>query len=121
MSTFTCGIKNPPLGLLREGWLCRMLRMSCRCEFFRDDTLHFGYGVFCPEDLAAHDKVVGAVIGSERRGKDTIIYIFLISNLKNEPTPTSEIKDAVWLTKEKALDAFNAPHMKELFELGIKQ
>jgi 8-oxo-dGTP pyrophosphatase MutT (NUDIX family) len=59
--------------------------------------------------------------GSERRGKDTIIYIFLISNLKKEPTPTSEVKNAVWLTKEKALDAFNAPHMTELFELGVKQ
>ena len=53
--------------------------------------------------------------GSERQGKDTIIYLFLASDLKKEPTPTSEIKNAVWLTKEEALTAFNVPHMKELF------
>ena len=58
--------------------------------------------------------------GSERQGKDTIIHLFLVSDLKKEPKPTSEIKDAVWLTKEEARNVFNTPHMKELFELGTE-
>jgi very-short-patch-repair endonuclease/8-oxo-dGTP pyrophosphatase MutT (NUDIX family) len=56
---------------------------------------------------------------SERFEKKTIIYIFIVSDLKKEPIPSSEIKSISWLTKEDALAAFSAPHMKELFQLVV--
>jgi 8-oxo-dGTP pyrophosphatase MutT (NUDIX family) len=56
---------------------------------------------------------------SERFEKKTIIYIFIVSDLKKEPIPNSEIKNVSWLTKEDALAAFDAPHMKELFQLAV--
>jgi 8-oxo-dGTP pyrophosphatase MutT (NUDIX family) len=57
---------------------------------------------------------------SERFGKNTIIHIFIVSKLAKEPLPGSEIKDLAWLAEEDALKVFSAPHMKELFQLGIK-
>ena len=57
---------------------------------------------------------------SERFGKKTIIYMYIVSNLKKEPTPSAEIKGVFWYTKEEALKAFNRPHMRELFELALK-
>ena len=55
----------------------------------------------------------------ERAGKKTIISIFLISELTKEPVASSEIKGVTWMTAEEAIDAFNAPHSKELFRLAM--
>ena len=57
----------------------------------------------------------------QRAGKRTEISIFIVSGLKKEPVPSSEIKGVVWMTAEEALNAFNRPHSKELFELAIQK
>jgi uncharacterized protein YqfB (UPF0267 family) len=57
---------------------------------------------------------------SVRFGKDTVIHLFAVTDLKKQPVPGNEIKDVVWLTEEEALNSFNGPHMKELFELALK-
>jgi 8-oxo-dGTP pyrophosphatase MutT (NUDIX family) len=55
----------------------------------------------------------------ERAGKKTIISIFIISGLTKEPVASSEIKGITWMSAEDALNAFNAPHSKELFRLSM--
>jgi 8-oxo-dGTP pyrophosphatase MutT (NUDIX family) len=60
---------------------------------------------------------------SERCGKNTIIYPFLV-HIKEE-VPLSfrkgEIAGAIWLHEDEACNVLEyAPHMKEIFEIGIK-
>jgi 8-oxo-dGTP pyrophosphatase MutT (NUDIX family) len=60
---------------------------------------------------------------SERYGKNTIIYPFLVhlNALVPLTLQASEIKDAVWLDADAARRALAyAPHMKETFEIGLR-
>ena len=56
----------------------------------------------------------------EQAGKNTIISIFIISNLSKEPQASAEIKDIVWVTADEALQMLKAPHMNELFKMGLE-
>jgi len=59
---------------------------------------------------------------SERYGKNTIIYPFLVhlNALVPLTLQASEIRDAVWLDADAARRALaHAPHMKETFEIGL--
>ena len=56
----------------------------------------------------------------ERAGKDTAISIFVVSNLSKEPRASAEIKDIVWVTADEALQMLKAPHMNELFKMGLE-
>jgi 8-oxo-dGTP pyrophosphatase MutT (NUDIX family) len=56
----------------------------------------------------------------ERAGKNTIISLFLVSNLTKEPRASAEIKDIVWVTADDALQMLKAPHMNELFRMGLE-
>ncbi len=56
----------------------------------------------------------------ERAGKNTIISLFLVSNLTKEPRASSEIKDIIWVTADEALRILKAPHMNELFGMGLE-
>ena len=56
----------------------------------------------------------------ERAGKNTIISLFLVSNLTKEPRASAEIKDIVWVTADDALQMLKAPHMRELFRMGLE-
>ncbi len=67
-----------------------------------------------------YDNLYNGNPDSERFGKKTIIYMYVISDLKKEPIPSAEIKGISWYTKEEALNSFNRPHMKELFELALE-
>lgn len=64
-----------------------------------------------------YENLYGRDPDSERFGKKTIIYAYIVSNLKKEPAASGEIKRISWYTKEQALEAFNKPHMKEIFEM----
>ena len=55
----------------------------------------------------------------ERAGKDTIISIFIVSNLTKEPRASAEIKDIVWAIADDALQMLKASHMNELFRMGL--
>jgi 8-oxo-dGTP pyrophosphatase MutT (NUDIX family) len=55
----------------------------------------------------------------ERAGKNTVISLFLVSNLTKEPRASAEIKDIVWVTAEDALRMLKAPHMNELFRMSV--
>ena len=57
---------------------------------------------------------------SERSGKNTIISLFLVSNLTKEPRANAEIKDVVWVTAEDVLQMLKARHMNELFRMGLE-
>ena len=56
----------------------------------------------------------------ERAGKDTIISLFIVSNLTKEPRASAEIKDVVWVTADDALRMLKARHMNELFRIGLE-
>ena len=56
----------------------------------------------------------------ERAGKDTIIFMFIVSDLTKEPRASAEIKDIVWFTADDALRMLKAPHMHELFRMGTE-
>ena len=61
---------------------------------------------------------------SERYGKVTIIYPFLVHTKVRGPfsVQAGEIKDAVWLSADDARRALEyAPHMKDVFEVGLRQ
>lgn len=55
----------------------------------------------------------------ERAGKDTIISIFIVSDLTKEPRASAEIKDIVWAIADDALQMLKASHMNELFRMGL--
>ena len=55
----------------------------------------------------------------ERAGKNTVISIFIVSDLSKEPRASAEIKDIVWATADEALQMLKAPHMNELFRMGL--
>ena len=57
---------------------------------------------------------------SERAGKNTIISLFIVSNLSKEPRASAEIKDVVWATADEALQMLKASHMNELFRMGLE-
>jgi 8-oxo-dGTP pyrophosphatase MutT (NUDIX family) len=56
----------------------------------------------------------------ERAGRNTIIFLFIVSNLSKEPCASAEIKDIVWVTADEALQMLKAPHMNELFRMGLE-
>lgn len=56
----------------------------------------------------------------ERAGKNTIISIFVVSDLSKEPHASAEIKDIVWVTADNALQMLKAHHMNELFKMGLE-
>lgn len=56
----------------------------------------------------------------ERAGKNTVISIFLVSDLSKEPRASAEVKDIVWVTADEALQMLKAPHMNELFRMGLE-
>jgi 8-oxo-dGTP pyrophosphatase MutT (NUDIX family) len=56
----------------------------------------------------------------ERAGKNTIISLFIVSDLSKEPQASAEIKDIVWVTADEALQVLKAPHMNELFRMGLE-
>jgi 8-oxo-dGTP pyrophosphatase MutT (NUDIX family) len=56
----------------------------------------------------------------ERAGKNTIISLFIISDLSKEPRASAEIKNIVWVTADEALQMLKAPHMNELFRMGLE-
>ncbi len=55
----------------------------------------------------------------ERAGKNTVISMFLVSDLSKELHASAEIKDIVWATADEALQMLKAPHMNELFRMGL--
>jgi 8-oxo-dGTP pyrophosphatase MutT (NUDIX family) len=57
----------------------------------------------------------------ERIGKNTIISLFIISNLTKEPSASAEIKNIVWVTANEALEKLTPPHMNELFRRGLER
>ncbi|MGB7957776.1 MAG: NUDIX domain-containing protein [Minisyncoccia bacterium] len=62
-------------------------------------------------------------LNSERAGKKTIIYPFLVYMKEEVPftVQAGEIKDAAWLDEGDARRALDySPHMKEVFEVGLK-
>jgi 8-oxo-dGTP pyrophosphatase MutT (NUDIX family) len=56
----------------------------------------------------------------ERIGKNTIISLFIVSDLTKEPSASAEIKGIVWVTANEALEKLTPPHMNELFQRGLE-
>jgi 8-oxo-dGTP pyrophosphatase MutT (NUDIX family) len=57
----------------------------------------------------------------ERIGKNTIISLFIVSNLTKEPKASAEIENIVWLPANEALEKLTPPHMNELFRRGLER
>jgi 8-oxo-dGTP pyrophosphatase MutT (NUDIX family) len=79
-----------------------------------------------PADYSAQATDIGKEYGHlystlpERVGKNTIISLFVVSNLSKEPRAGAEIKSIVWVTAHEALQMLKAPHMNELFRMGLE-
>lgn len=57
---------------------------------------------------------------SERFGKNTIIYPFLVLYNGAEPIKIDDVADAVWMNERKAMEVLNTDHMKEMLRIGIQ-
>lgn len=72
-------------------------------------------------DIQKRYKNLYSDVTSERFGKDTVIDLFVVQCVNEKAIQASnEISSTVWLNETEVVEALNANHFKEIFQLGTK-